>query len=50
MLIFPLELAFHIKLNFQTTSGQWLSIGVKLDSGHVMDEFMQDFTKLGEFG
>lgn len=50
MLIFPFELAFHVKLNFKTASGQGLSIGVKLDSGHVMDEFVQNFTKFGEFG
>jgi hypothetical protein len=50
MLIFPLELSFHVKLNFKTASGQGLGVCIKLDSGHVMDEFMQDFTKLGEFG
>lgn len=50
MLIFPFELSLYIKLNFKTASGQGLSIGVKLDSGHVMDEFVKDFTKFGEFG
>jgi len=40
VLIVPLEITLHIKLYFKTASGKWLSVGVQLDSGNVVNEFV----------
>lgn len=49
VLVFPFELTFDSELNFKAASSQRLGVCVNLDSGDMMDEFVEDFTEFGEF-
>lgn len=46
----PFKISLNSQIDFQAASGHRLRIGIYLDSGHVMDELVEDLAQHREFG